>query len=73
MKFKLLFIVAAMISLCSYAQTRSELIKKADICFSQQDYNCAETNYKKAIEMSEINQDEMYILYANLGTAQYGE
>ena len=70
MNIKILFLIAGIVSVSAYGQTRSELIKKGDICFSREDYACAETNYKKAIELSEGNQEDVYILYTNLGTVQ---
>ena len=71
MRLKIIVIVVCMVSVSVYGQTRSEWIKKADICFSQSDYNGAETFYKKAIQLSESNQDDVYIHYSNLGTAQW--
>lgn len=70
MKLKVLFICFIMLSSICLAQTRDELLRKAELSLSKEDYKTAEQMYQKIIDLYSNNYDELYIVYANLGTVQ---
>lgn len=68
LKMTLLFVFVIVISVNS--QSKKQLLDKAMVCWSKDDYESAEQLIKKAIEISPNDSEDLYLLYTNLGTAQ---
>ena len=58
------------INLISIGQTAKDYDQKASECFSKKDYKCVIENIKAEINLVGDNYGDLYLLYANLGTAQ---
>lgn len=68
LKMTLLFVFAIVLSVNS--QSKKQLLDKALVCWSKDDYESAEQLIKKAIEISANDSEDLYLLYSNLGSVQ---
>lgn len=70
MRLKFTLLLVFIIVLCVNGQNKKQLLEKAKVCWSKDDYEGAEQLIKKAIEITSNDSEDLYLLYTNLGTAQ---